>query len=165
MLWTPLARTQEPVPISVAVSHVSGKPVPRFEALRYAAVNGRVGPSQDHHIAWRYERAGLPMLIIKETRDWRFVRDPDGDEVWVHARMLARADTAMVLDAAAVFSHPDAQSRALARLEPGAMVSLGRCEAGFCHVEAGRIAGWTALPVLWGAGLSEARPGNASAPF
>lgn len=147
------AAAQEALSEPVQVSHVSGKPVPRFEALRFAAVNGRLGPSEDHPIAWRYERAGLPMLIVKETSNWRFVRDPDGDEVWVHARMLAPAHTAMAREAVGVFSKPDPQSRVLATLEIGAMVSLGRCEAGYCHVEAGHVAGWAALPALWGAGL------------
>ena len=73
----------------VEISHFSGKPVPRFENFRFAAVNGREGPSESHRILWRYERAGLPVLIVKESRNWRRVRDPDGDEVWVHARMLA----------------------------------------------------------------------------
>lgn len=159
-LISPLpAGTQEPEPPqAIEVSYISGKPVPRFEALRYAAVNGRAGPSEDHPILWRYERAGLPLLIVKETRNWRFVRDPDGDEVWVHARMLAPAATAMVRKEVAVFSHPDPETRVLARLETGVMVSLGRCEGGFCHVETGRVSGWAALSALWGAGLSEAHP-------
>jgi len=73
------------------VSQFSGKPVPRFETLRYSEVNGRVGPSLEHPIRWRYEREGLPVLIVKESQDWRRVQDPDGEEVWMHARML-RAD-------------------------------------------------------------------------
>ena len=60
------------------ISQFSGKAVPRFETLKFAAVNGRSGPSREQSVVWRYERKGLPLLIIKETRDWRRVRDPSG---------------------------------------------------------------------------------------
>ncbi len=82
---------------TVKVSRFSGKPLPRFESLRYSAVHGRRGPDLDHPIVWRYEREGLPMLIVRETHGWRRVRDPDGDEVWMQARMLSEAPTAMVV--------------------------------------------------------------------
>ena len=86
--------TQQPP--AIKISHFSGKPVPRFESLKFPAVHGRIGPSLDHPIAWKYEREGLPVLILKESKDWRFVRDPDGDEVWVHARMLSGARTVLI---------------------------------------------------------------------
>ncbi|MEO0786030.1 MAG: SH3 domain-containing protein [Pseudomonadota bacterium] len=138
----------------VTVSHVSGKPVPRFEALRYAAVNGRTGPSQDHPIAWRYERAGLPVLVLKETQGWRFVRDPDGDEVWMHARTLTATDMAMVREPLTLLASPAEGASAKGRVEAGAIMSLGRCEDGFCHVSSGRRGGWAPIDALWGAGLA-----------
>ena len=40
---------------TVKISRFSGKPLPRFESLRYSAVHGRQGPNLDHQILWRYE--------------------------------------------------------------------------------------------------------------
>jgi len=82
-LATPSAAAQ-----SVKISQFSGKPVPRFASLRYGLVNGRIGPSTDHQVAFEYERAGMPVLIIKETTDWARVRDFEGDEVWIHVGQL-----------------------------------------------------------------------------
>ena len=52
---------------TLKISRFSGKPLPRFESLRYSAVHGRRGPHLDHPILWRYEREGLPMLVVRET--------------------------------------------------------------------------------------------------
>lgn len=137
-------------PRAETVSHISGKPVPRFEALRFAAVNGRMGPSTDHPILWRYERAGLPVLIVKESYGWRRVRDPDGDEVWVHARMLSDAERAMLRAETPLRRRPAMDAPARARLAVGLLVEVERCEAGWCRVEAERREGWVPAYRLWG---------------
>lgn len=141
---------------SVMISQFSGKPVPRFETLRYSAVNGRAGPSRDHPIMWRYEREGLPVLIIKESQDWRRVRDPDGDEVWMHARMLRAAPRAMVRQETKLLARPEEAARAIADIQPGVLIDLEQCDALWCRVRAGRRSGWTRRALLWGADASEA---------
>lgn len=144
------AQAEEP---PVRVSRFSGEPVPRFASLRFSAVNGRMGPSLDHRIKWRYERAGLPVLIIKETVDWRQVRDPDGDLVWIAANQLSSRPSALVRGDEMVFLRrkPAASAQPLARLEPGVIVTLGACEKGWCRVESGGRRGWVAANLLWGA--------------
>ncbi|MEO1100780.1 MAG: SH3 domain-containing protein [Pseudomonadota bacterium] len=138
------------------ISQFSGKPVPRFETLRYSAVNGRAGPSRDHPILWRYEREGLPVLIIKESRDWRRVRDPDGDEVWMHARMLHPAPKAVVRHESSLLSKPEEGARETATVKPDVLVELERCDALWCEVDAGQRSGWILRAHLWGADASEA---------
>jgi len=140
----------------VEISHFTGKPVPRFESLRYAAVNGRTGPSRDHPILWRYERAGLPVLILKESRNWRRVRDPDGEEVWIHARTLSSQSRAMTRQAAMLRRQPGAQSPPVAQLARGVLLDLDACEAGWCRVRTHGRAGWLARTDLWGATAREA---------
>lgn len=152
------AQSAPPEPVEVAISHVSGEPVPRFASLRFAAVNGRSGPSQDHPIQWRYERAGLPVLIVKETNGWRRVRDPDGYEVWMHARTLGPASSAMVQERSILRDGRENEARPVAEIEAGVIVELGACEAGACQVRHGRHEGWIDLSALWGAGL-ESVPG------
>jgi len=137
-------------PEPVLVSQFSGKPVPRFESLRYSAVHGRQGPSLDHPILWRYERAGLPMLIIRETHGWRRVRDKDGDEVWVQARMLSSNQKAVITQDIILYKKPDEGSTARAQLKAGLIVDLDSCEALWCRVKAGRQAGWVQKIGLWG---------------
>ena len=64
-------------------------PVPRFVSLIADQVYGRSGPSRSHAIRWEYLREGLPVEVIAETEDWRQVRDPDGEETWIHRSMLS----------------------------------------------------------------------------
>ncbi|MEO0882564.1 MAG: SH3 domain-containing protein [Pseudomonadota bacterium] len=137
-------------PGAIRISHISGKPVPRFESLRYDRVNGRAGPSLEHPIRWRYERAGLPVMILKETEGWRYVQDPDGDEVWLHARMLSSAQTAVVTDATLMRAKPSEEGRALARLHEGVQVEILEYSDGFIRVGSGRYRGWIDGDAIWG---------------
>jgi SH3-like domain-containing protein len=133
------------------ISRFSGKAVPRFESLRYASVNGRAGPSTEHPVLWHYERKGLPLMIIKESGEWRKVRDPEGEEVWMHARMLARPETLYVVSEAQVHRSADLSSAVIARLGAGALVEAGACTDVACEVRIGRQKGWAPRLHFWGA--------------
>lgn len=135
---------------TIKISRFSGKPLPRFESLRYSAVHGRQGPNLDHPILWRYEREGLPMLVVRETHGWRRVRDPDGDEVWMQARMLADKRNVLVTREAELKRKPDTGAASKARLKPGVIAELGKCAEGWCAVEIGRQSGWLPETALWG---------------
>ena len=133
------------------ISQFSGKPVPRYESLRYDAANGRVGPGQDHAIRWTYERRGLPVLVLKESNDWRRVRDPDGDEVWMHARMLSDTTTALLIKDTDLKDAPEADAKATALMTKGVIVELGACGPEWCQISIGGKSGYTARTAIWGA--------------
>lgn len=137
-------------PEPVRISQFSGKPVPRFESLRYTAVNGRQGPSLDHPILWRYERAGLPMLVVRETNGWRRVRDKDGEEVWMQARMLSADRQVVTTLETVLYRRPDDTSTKKALLKPGVVAALKSCEGIWCEVEADKLSGWVQKVSLWG---------------
>lgn len=141
----------EPVAANtVQVSQFSGKPVPRFESLRYTAVHGRQGPSLDHPILWRYEKEGLPMLIVRETHGWRRVRDRDGDEVWIQARML-RADRKVVTtEPILMFDKPADDANPTANLQKGVIADLEGCDRNWCEIKIERRKGWVSKSSLWG---------------
>ncbi|WP_158586536.1 SH3 domain-containing protein [Henriciella mobilis] len=138
----------EPEP--VRISQFSGKPVPRFESLRYSAVHGRRGPSKDHEIVWRYERQGMPVLVVKETRDWRQIRDADGDETWVQARMLNDRRNVVLLTKAIMRRKPNELSRGMASIQKGVIAELEQCEDGWCRIKADGFKGWVEQASLWG---------------
>jgi SH3-like domain-containing protein len=138
----------------VKISRFSGKPLPRFESLRYSAVHGRQGPNLDHKILWRYEREGLPMLIVRETHGWRRVRDPDGDEVWMQARMLSETRTALVIQDVEMKRAPDAEAHSKLRLKAGVVAQLENCDSGWCRIEIGRDSGWLPQSALWGTDIA-----------
>lgn len=150
ILIGPVFATAVAKPEPVRISQFSGKPVPRFESLRYSAVHGRRGPSKDHEIVWRYERQGMPVLVVKETRDWRQIRDADGDETWVQSRMLTNTRHVVLLTKAIMRKRPNELSRGIASIQQGVVAELDECEEGWCRLKTDGFKGWVPETALWG---------------
>lgn len=142
------------------VSDFSGQPVPRYASLKFDQVNGRAGPSTDYPIRWTYERAGLPVVVVRESKDWRMIRDPMGDEVWINQSQLAARRTAITTDNGVIYRDPRTDAAKVARFAAGAVVSLGDCGQVWCRVEAEGRKGWVEKADLWGAESLPAAPGK-----
>lgn len=136
----------------------SGFAVPRFVTLAYDEAAGRAGPSRDHPITWMYVRRGLPVEIIAETPDWRRVRDPGGELVWMHRRLLSGRRAVAAREPATLRARPDGQASAIAEIEPGAFLWLERCRSGWCRLEADGWRGWARATAFWGVYREEAEP-------
>lgn len=136
----------------------SGLPVPRFVSLKFESVNGRAGPSLGHPIVWEYVRAGLPLEVVAETADWRRVRDPDGEETWMHRRVLSGRRSVRLVEPAVLRARPEADAVAEAQAEAGAVLWLERCRAGWCRLEADGQRGWVPAASLWGVYAMERDP-------
>jgi SH3-like domain-containing protein len=131
----------------------SGLPVPRFASLKFGEVNGREGPSMGHGVVWQYRRRGLPMLIIEEDLEWRKVRDPDGDEVWINARGLDGRRMGLVTNAPAELRRrPEGDAPVAAVAEPGVLFEIRSCRDGWMRVDGARASGWLPEGALWGPG-------------
>lgn len=147
--------------VQARVSDFSGLAVPRYSSLRYDRVNGRAGPSRDYPVKWTYERQGLPVIIVRESQDWRKIRDPLGDEVWVSKTQLAGARTVITTTAGAIRREASARSAAAATFGEGTVLQLVECKGDWCRVEAERHKGWALKSLLWGAEpLPSAAPAN-----
>lgn len=146
--------------VEARVSDFSGQPVPRYASLRYDKVNGRAGPSPDYPVRWNYERAGLPVIVVRESKEWRMVRDPMGDEVWVNQSQLAQRRTAITTDTGSIFREPRTDTGRVARFAAGAVVQLGDCGNTWCRIEADGHKGWVQRGHLWGADDLPAAPGK-----
>lgn len=140
------------------VSDFSGQPVPRYASLKFDQVNGRAGPSTDYPIRWTYERAGLPVVVVRESKDWRMIRDPMGDEVWINQSQLAARRTAITTDTGMIYGEPRKDAAKVARFAAGAVVTLGDCGQVWCRVEAEGRKGWVEKADLWGAESLPAAP-------
>ena len=140
----------------------SGLPVPRFVSLKSDRVNVRVGPSQDHAIAWVFKRQGLPVEIVAEYENWRQIRDSDGAEGWVIHSLLSGRRTALIAPWASESASPvplrktpDEASEITALLEQNVLASLLKCESDWCLVHVQDIEGWLPQNLLWGVGPNE----------
>lgn len=135
---------------ALAAKTPSGLPVPRFVSLKFAEVNGRAGPSSDHPIQWVYRRQGLPMQVVAETENWRRVRDPEGEVVWVHKRTLDGRRTAIAMRPAEVFARPDRAAQPQAVADPGVVVQVRGCRDEWLRVTVDGYKGWALADDFWG---------------
>lgn len=132
------------------ISSFSGLPVPRYASLKYGEVNGRQGPSLQYPVRWRYERQGLPVLVVRESAEWRMIKDPQGDKVWVHERMLGARRTGITAEATHIYANPTNSEPAIAQLGVGVVADVAECEGGWCRVTVGGRQGWTPRMSIWG---------------
>ncbi len=132
------------------ISKFSSMPVPRYASLKYDEVNGRLGPSVDYPIKWQYQRSGLPVLVIRESGDWRKIRDPQGDEVWVHERMLGARRTGITSNMLVMFQKPDTSTRAIAEVSMGVVADIAECEGDWCRIDIDGQRGWATRNSIWG---------------
>ena len=132
----------------------SGFTVPRYVSLKHGRSNGRTGPDEDYPIAWAYAKRGLPMIVVAETEIWRKVRDVNGDESWMHRRLLDGTRTVLARTDIILRAKPRSDSKSRANAPKGALLKLDECfDGGWCKVEDlgnGRE-GYALQSLLWGA--------------
>ncbi len=113
----------------------------------------RKGPGQRYPIEWVYKRRDLPMQVEREYDVWRYVRDPDGVEGWVHQVTLSDRRTFMIngKDATLRGDAKDTAS-AVAVLKVGVIGRLRECAEGslWCQVQVGGYRGYLRRDQLWG---------------
>lgn len=128
--------------------------VPYWASMRVDQVNMRVGPSESYPIEWVYHRANLPVKVVRLYQGWRRVRDQDGAEGWIVARLLSPERSAVVVGKGLAAMRAEGNERAALRwnLEPGVVGKLGDCEAGWCELSVGPRKGWVEEKRLWGVG-------------
>lgn len=138
----------------------SGLPLPRFVSLKADRVNVRKGPGTDYPIAWVFEKAGLPVEIVREYGIWRQVRDSDGAQGWVLQNLLSGRRTAVVApwDRKAeakgkpvpVHAGASADSTITAYAEAGTLAGLIGCDMIWCEVSIADRRGYIEQSRLWG---------------
>jgi SH3-like domain-containing protein len=130
----------------------SGLPLPRFASLRASDVNMRTGPGTRYPIEWVLMRQGMPVEITAEYEVWRRVRDPDGDEGWVHKNALSGRRTAIVAGKTHDLRDDDGdQAPVVAHLDDGAVGQIIKCAKDWCKLSFAGTRGWLKKSEFWGA--------------
>jgi len=127
---------------------------PYWAAIDVDELNMRVGPSVEYRIAWVYHRRGWPVKVLRTRQGWRYVEDADGTRGWFLGRMLTDTRYAVVTgdDPADIRAEPAGAAALKWQAEPGVVVRLGECEAGWCAVEIDGRNGFMKADRLWGDG-------------
>jgi SH3-like domain-containing protein len=149
---SPPAKTQGEIS-TIRLDTPSGLPVPRFVSLKAEKTFCRAGPTFAHPVRIVYQRRGLPVMVVAETRDhWRKIRDAEGDECWIHRAKLSGAPTALVIeDGLALRERPRDDAVQKARLGRGRVARVESSERGWVKVSADGVKGWAPQNGLWGA--------------
>jgi SH3-like domain-containing protein len=58
--------------------------------------NVRSGPGEEFEVIWQVEKY-YPVDVIDGKDKWRFFRDVDGDEGWIHEDLLNKLDTIIIV--------------------------------------------------------------------
>jgi SH3-like domain-containing protein len=140
----------------LATGTQSGLPVPRFVTLKSDRVNVRGGPTKDHEVSWVFARAGLPVEITAEYENWRRIRDWEGAEGWVYHSLLSGRRSAFVAkrksgdELVPLYDSVDPDAAVKARLEPGVLGQVKRCNGTRCRFVGDKFDGYIAQERLWG---------------
>ncbi len=137
---------------------VTGLPVPRFVSLKSDRVNLREGPSKDHRTSWIFQRAGLPVEITAEFDTWRKIRDSEGSEGWVLHSLVSGRRTALIApwkkdkgqEPLTLYAQPSQSAAVSARLAPGVIANVRKCDGEWCHVLGENFDGYIPQNNLWG---------------
>jgi SH3-like domain-containing protein len=127
--------------------------LPRFASLRSDEVNMRAGPGTRYRIDWVYKRRDLPVEIEREFEVWRWVRDADGIQGWVHqATLMGRRNFIVEKADATLRSEASDSTAAVAILRQGVIGRIRSCEAAsdWCNVQTGSYRGYLRREQFWG---------------
>ena len=131
----------------------SGLPVPRFVSLRGPEDYCRIGPSWEHDIRYTYQRAGLPVMVIAESRDnWRKIRDSAGDECWAYRSRLTNLSHLLARSDVTLRRAPRDDADARGTISDGVLAKIVRVRKGWALVDADDVRGWAPLGDFWGGG-------------
>ena len=123
----------------------------RFVSLKAERANLRVGPGRRYPIDWVYTRPGLPLLVVAQFDQWRWVLDHEGTKGWMHKSLLSTRRTVVIMDGVqTIRERPLTGSPAVVRAEAGVVANLLGCEEGWCRIGLAGEEGWVPENALWG---------------
>ena len=95
----------------------------------------RQQPSTEHTILYIYLRVGLPMRVLNEEGEWRYVEDHEGKQGWMHRSVLSSDRMFRVMTpTTALYTRANANSAVRAEMEVGVVGSLLGCQDdGWCR--------------------------------
>ncbi len=127
---------------------VAGKD--RFAALLFSRSNVRSGPGYDYPILWVYTRRGIPLRIIDDFGDWHRILDSEGQQGWLHKRLLStRQRRAVIVAPTLARRHASDHADVAIHLGIGVMVDVLACADDWCRISVRGYRGWVGEKNLW----------------
>jgi SH3-like domain-containing protein len=133
------------------------KKPPYWASIASGEAMMRTGPGRNYPGTWLYKRRDLPIRVVKTYPNWRMIEDPDGERGWMLVSLLSDRRTAMVKRGTprSIHAKPDGLSPVRDRAEPGVIVHIAKCSAGWCRIEVGKREGYIRVADIWGVNPDE----------
>jgi SH3-like domain-containing protein len=142
--------------LPAAARDQAGLPLPRYVSLRASRINLRSGPGMNFPVQWVYQRKHMPVEVVAEYDTWRKIRDWQGTVGWVHQSMLDGSRYALITGGERLLrGDPDPGAPPTARLEPGVVGELLRCDGAWCRLAVQGYRGWLKRDEFFGVYASE----------
>ena len=134
-----------------AAGQAQRKP-PYWASIEEPEARMRTGPSTEFPVTWVYKRKNLPVKVVAVHSVWRKVQDRDGDQGWLHVRLLSPKRTAIVIgkDVGTLRDAPEPNAHISWRVEPGVVGIIDECDKGYCRFETERRYGYIETARIWG---------------
>ena len=121
-----------------------------FLMLKNDKVNVRYGPSFDYPIKYIYKKINLPVIVIDKKENFRRIIDIKKNGGWIHISQLKQSKSFITVSNKILFKKPTKFSKPLAKIEPGRLLLVKKCERNWCLVETKSFKGWVDKENLWG---------------
>lgn len=140
------------ISMTISVNAQNKRKTPYWASIDESKARMRTGPSTEYPVKWVYRREKLPIKVIDIHQDWRKIEDPDGDQGWMHVRLLSPVRTAMVIGKsnAELLDEPSPNSRVAWRAEPGVVGRIEDCKDGYCRMDIAGRAGYIDVRKIMG---------------
>lgn len=137
---------------AVALNAQAQQKTPYWASIEESEARMRTGPSTEFPVKWVYKRQNMPVKVVAVHSVWRKVEDPDGDQGWMHVRLLSPKRTALVVGSsiAALRETPQPTARIAWRVEPGVVGTIDECDKGWCRFDVAGRYGFIETDSLWG---------------
>lgn len=125
---------------------------PYWMSLRDDKAYMRTGPRDSYPIKWVYQRKYMPLKVVAKEADWRKVEDVDGDQGWMHLKLLSQTRTAVVTAGGPepLRDSASANARVNWRVQKGVVGKISDCSANWCLFDVSGRLGYIEREAIWG---------------
>jgi SH3-like domain-containing protein len=116
---------------------VSGVCPPYYASIKYSKANSHKGPGTQYKVACAYVYPGIPVVITAKYDNWRRIKDPDGDESWIHKSKLSSKRSVIVIceNGVALMDGRGERASIIAHVKKNVVMSLLSVRGNWCKVE------------------------------
>ena len=126
----------------------SGRSEPYYASIKSNRVNSHRGPGKEYKISYEYIQKGTPVMVIAKYDHWRKVKDPVGDESWIHKSMLSPKRFVIVMskNPTELRQKSNETSKIIAYVKKNVVLELATVRGNWCNVifrgNTGKYSGW-----------------------